>query len=144
MNLPLSIPCLASASLEICLPSTRASVNTACETVQEFLRPLGAKRSPNVEVVLRELLLNAVTHGNSEDASRLVRCRVAQVSSSHVQVQVGDEGGGFSHERFVPGACSVDHPRDRHGYDLICALSDRLEFSESGNVVTAYVCLKRA
>ena len=129
-------------SLEIYLPSARDSVNTACETVQEFLRPFGASRSPNIEVVLRELLMNAVIHGNGEDKTLPVRCRVTRRSDGRVRIEVEDQGRGFPHADLCPGSSTIDHPKDRHGYDLICALSDRLEFNAAGNKITAQLSLK--
>lgn len=136
------MPNVAGTSLEMLLPSTRESVHTACATVGEFLRPFGIERSPNVDVVLRELLLNAVVHGNELARERHVRCRVTPLSDHGVEVQIEDEGPGFAHADLCIGRSPVDHPRDRRGYDVICALCERLEFNRLGNVVTAQLALK--
>ncbi len=131
----------ACGSLELHIPSTRDAVNTACETAQEFLRPIGVSRSPHVGVVLRELLLNAVVHGNQSVSSRTVVLRV-ETSAGEIKIEVEDEGPGFPHDAahgFPPNGEQVN---GRRGYILICALSDRVEFNGSGSRVTAYVPLR--
>jgi len=92
-------------------------------------------------VVLQELLKNAVVHGNLRFRASMVGVTVEYLGERHFRMQVEDQGNGFDAaalDMSLPG-----NPRTipRRGYVLINSLSDRLEFNDRGNCVTAYVTL---
>ncbi len=95
------------------------------------------------KMVLRELLINAVEHGNRRIAALSVSCSVERVSGSLCKIKVEDEGQGFDWK-----AVSLSIPDDpkrlrSRGLPLVNALADSLEFNAAGNAVVAHVALPK-
>lgn len=92
-----------------------------------------------LKIVLRELLTNAVIHGNRNKSERMVMCSVEKRATNGIRVVVQDEGSGLDFRRLsmaVP--CNPQHLRKR-GYVIINALAERIEFNESGNRTTVFL-----
>ena len=47
-------------------------------------------------IVLRELLLNALIHGNKNVAERHIKCRIEKLEKARLKVE--DEGSGFDYQ----------------------------------------------
>ncbi|MBA7622352.1 hypothetical protein ES703_29728 [subsurface metagenome] len=99
----------------------------------------GIQDPTNVILVTREMLKNAAIHGNKNNQSRSVICRLKHLEGSLFRIEVEDEGDGFDYEHLdlkLP-----ENPRhiDSRGYILINALSDRIDFNRKGNCVTVLV-----
>ena len=121
------------------MPSQSRYVPRAVDACEDFLRERDVYESSGLTVILRELLANAIRHGNLNTPQRRVSARVEQEVDGRFKVIVEDEGAGFDSKSIdmrLP-----DDPRyiRKRGYLLIRALSDRLEFNPKGNRVTAYV-----
>jgi len=89
--------------------------------------------------VLRELLVNAITHGNRDIPNGVVICSIEEVDPFRFKIAVEDQGEGFDYADL--DTALPENPRrlgDR-GYKLINALSDTLQFNEKGNRITAYI-----
>jgi serine/threonine-protein kinase RsbW len=90
----------------------------------------------DIEIALREVLANAVVHGNHEDQHKqvYVTCRCSM--DGEVSIMVRDEGPGFDSRAFLD---PVD-PSNRwltHGWGiyLMQALMDEVRFEENGKLV---------
>ncbi|MBA7522189.1 hypothetical protein ES705_14306 [subsurface metagenome] len=94
-------------------------------------------------IVLRELLLNALIHGNKSVAERHIKCRIEKLEKAEFRIEVEDEGNGFDYQNLDMRLPKNPHRLKRRGYILINALSDRIEFNSRGNCITAYVTLKQ-
>lgn len=124
------------------LGSTGSAVDKALEQAGEFLLPWRASQSPNFQAVLRELLTNAVTHGNHHCRECSVHCHLSKTESGVVEVTVEDEGEGFVPPQGVAMA-NLDPAHGAHrGLSVVAILSEQVEFSEKGNRVTARIRLK--
>ena len=98
-----------------------------------------SSNSPELKVILRELLNNAVKHGNHEIIEKTVTCSIAYMGARRFKVTVEDQGKGFHYSNI-----DMDLPKDtervsRRGYALIKALSNKIEFNEKGNRISAYI-----
>jgi serine/threonine-protein kinase RsbW len=88
-----------------------------------------------VHLAVEEAIVNAIRHGNREDASKQVRvcCRLAK---DRLLIEVEDEGEGFVPEE-VPD-CTEDEnlevPSGR-GIMLMRSFMTRVEYNEQGNRV---------
>lgn len=114
-------------------------VDRLIQECEGFMRRHGVTEFSSVTVVLRELLVNAVVHGNRNAKERTVRCRVEHAADVRFKVVVEDEGAGFDYR-----SLDTDIPEDprrmwHRGYVLVRNASDRVEFNEKGNCVTAYI-----
>lgn len=108
--------------------------------VIEFLEELQeTSNSEYLRVVLRELLCNAVEHGNKLDHSKKVSGRIDQLSPCRYRCIISDEGDGID-ESLISLTSTPDPERGRNmGFSIINSYSD--EFKIEGSTVTAYVTL---
>jgi len=90
-------------------------------------------RCLSLALALREALVNAITHGNHEDPSKLVRI-TAEVSRHQARFTVEDEGLGFN-------VNDIPHPHDPdnllkssgRGVLLIRSVMDETKYNDRGN-----------
>ena len=90
-------------------------------------------RCLSLALALREALVNAITHGNHDDPSKLVRI-TAEVSRHQARFTVEDEGVGFN-------VNDIPHPRDPdnllkasgRGVLLIRSVMDETKYNDRGN-----------
>ena len=100
---------------------------------------LQRSRSPlfyKATIVLRELLLNAIVHGNGEDPLKLVACSIEIRESEGLIIRVEDQGNGFDRDEVDMSLPDRAKHIRRRGYPLIRALAARLSFNRKGNRVT--------
>lgn len=84
---------------------------------------------------LRELLSNAIEHGNKLVVEKKVLCKITY-SSSQIRIDVRDEGKGFSLKKAFYGTPQEDILSERgRGLSIISKLGFKLQVK--GNLVTA-------
>jgi len=129
-------------------PSSMALVEAAVQDVKLFVaRHLGAAAAEpgtSLAVVLREMLINAVEHGNFNRYSRRVQCRVEVLADGLVAMAVEDEGDGFDWRRLDLSLPPDPRQVRKRGLPLISAYSRHLTFNAKGNRVEAVVQLAPA
>jgi len=114
--------------------------NDTMDLCAKFARENNAEESSGVMVVLRELLINAIEHGVSGVISPVVCVKLKKYKNNLFQIIVFDNGNGFNFKTIKPKLLP-DDPRgiEKRGYYLIYSLSEKVEFNEKGNCITAYV-----
>ncbi len=93
----------------------------------------------NVLVVLRELLGNAIVHGNKNVDTKLVRGSVERVNEREFMITVADEGNGFNYRDMHPEIPEDPRHAKKRGYILIGHIAHAVLFNAKGNCVTAWV-----
>ena len=90
----------------------------------------------DIELALREALLNAVIHGNHEDPHKYVYLTMFCIANGEVSIMIRDEGAGFE-ARFVPDPTAPENRMSTHGRGiyLMRALMDEVSFEQGGTVV---------
>jgi len=90
----------------------------------------------DIEVALREALLNAIIHGNREDPRKHVYVTIFCGTDGEVAMTIRDEGAGFDSSS-VPDPTAPEHRMSTHGRGiyLMRALMDEVSFEEGGTVV---------
>lgn len=89
-----------------------------------------------IDLALREALINAVVHGNHEDPNKSVevvcRCR----ADGEVAITIRDEGMGFD-VKAVPDPTAPKNQMSTHGRGvyLMRALMDEVSFEDGGTAV---------
>lgn len=129
-----------SQNIRFSIASNVGAVNETVEKAGKLMRDLGLSSASAPTVVLRELLMNAVVHGNHERADLVVEGGIRRVGMDTFEVEVADEGSGFDY-RPIWETPPPDDPRrvKCRGYSLIKNLSERVEFRMGGRHVIAYV-----
>lgn len=88
-----------------------------------------------VHLAVYEALVNAISHGNAQDASKHVRF-ACSVSPRKIHVEIIDEGPGFD-PKYLPdptAPCRLECPGGR-GVMLMRAFMNHVEFLDRGNHV---------
>jgi serine/threonine-protein kinase RsbW len=89
-----------------------------------------------IELALREALVNAIVHGNQSDPRKRVYVNCRCTTDGEVSITVEDEGNGFEHDS-VPDPTSHGNRLRTHGRGiyLIRTLMDEVHFEQGGSVV---------
>ena len=90
----------------------------------------------DIEIALREALLNAVIHGNHEDPHKHVYLTVVCVADGEVSIMIRDEGAGFESSS-VADPTAPENRMSTHGRGiyLMRALMDEVSYEQGGTVV---------
>ena len=92
-----------------------------------------------LSIVLREMLTNAVVHGNGGDRHLRVSCVLDGRREGTLRVTVRDAGIGFDYRSLDLRLPEQPGPLNSRGYKLINAYAEHLEFNDKGNEVTAHL-----
>jgi serine/threonine-protein kinase RsbW len=89
-----------------------------------------------IELALREAIVNAIVHGNQQDPRKRVYINCRCMADGEVSVTVEDEGIGFRSDA-VPDPTSPDNRLRTHGRGiyLMRTLMDEVDFEQGGSVV---------
>jgi len=89
-----------------------------------------------IELALREALVNAIVHGNEQDPRKRVYVNCRCTTDGEVSITVEDEGHGFENDA-VPDPTSPENLLRTHGRGiyLIRTLMDEVDFEQGGSVV---------
>jgi len=125
-------------AINFIIPSNLSLMWKVRESLLEFLASQGVEDSFEVDIVFRELLDNAIRHGNKQEAGRVVRARVERLISGVFRIEMEDQGEGFDYGSAAHPDFDEHHFR-RYGYLLINTLTEQLEFNARGNAIVAHV-----
>ncbi|MCX7709835.1 MAG: ATP-binding protein [Clostridia bacterium] len=126
-----------------------SDVACICKTVKEVLGYLQDAYGDmeesavfEIKVILNELLVNAVKHGNKGLIDKCVKVNVGITKNDEVFVIVEDEGEGFEYSRSCPCERSQNAPEGidildetGRGIFIVKNLCERVKFNEKGNKV---------
>jgi anti-sigma regulatory factor (Ser/Thr protein kinase) len=104
-----------------------------------FSKFISESEAIGLKVILRELLMNAVVHGNKSKGELLVKCAIEHLGDKAFKISVEDEGGGFDYGSVADDDQDFQHHRKGRGYLLINRLCDRIHFNEKGNRITVHL-----
>lgn len=115
------------------LDSRVESVDLAEEAVRRFTLEAGFDESDQyfIGLAAREILMNAVKHGNGFDANKKVAVRLSK-DEENLTIEVSDEGTGFQMES-VPDPRAPENQQRRSGRGLAIALAIMDEFRVEKN-----------
>lgn len=85
----------------------------------------------NTKLILHELMINSVIHGNCEDLNKMIYIKV-YINKSRIIIEVSDEGKGICYEEKNFGV--YDFEESGRGLMLVEGLADK--FDVEGNTVT--------
>ena len=127
-------PCI---ELKRSLRSEVAAISLLVDKLMRLVRKCGRvpERDSDVEMALREVLANAVIHGNQENTRKHVRVRVC-CKCDEVSIAVKDERRGFAANKIAdPTAPKNRESVHGRGIYLMKALIDEVRFEAGGVVV---------
>lgn len=95
-----------------------------------------------IKVVINELLVNAVVHGNKLQPDKLVKMTISSQDNRYLGITVEDEGNGFNYDWLMENCgndccCEIEEAMENgRGMLIVKHLSERILFNEKGNRVT--------
>ncbi len=92
------------------------------------------------KVILNELILNAIKHGNKEDINKSVKISAALINSIYLLIEVEDEGEGYNYN------CTLNNGdfncldegilmEGGRGLLIIKCLCDKVKLNKKGNKI---------
>lgn len=99
-----------------------------------------------IKVIINELLVNAIVHGNKCQLDRTVGLTLFRADNKYLGIMVEDEGCGFNHEYLTENceiecSCLDEAKETGRGMLIVKHLSEKLSYNEKGNRVTALVLM---
>ncbi len=136
-------------SRDIYSTSVPSSLSSIGKVVEEFIVNLQSNYGTvndctlfELKVILNEVLINAVRHGNGEDISKIVKVDASITRHGTVFIIVEDEGGGYDfdyicghrkpvHETINP----MDMSECGRGIMIVRSLCDNVKVNARGNKI---------
>jgi serine/threonine-protein kinase RsbW len=140
---PLTSNCVPFVELHQSFPS---QIQTISPFVDQLMRFIAIFRitdgsEMDIEIALREALVNAIVHGNREDPHKRVYVTCRCTTNGEVSITVQDEGQGFDSDT-VPDPTASQNLllNSGRGIFLMKTLMDEFRFEQGGAAV--YMCKK--
>lgn len=125
--------------IQFTLSSEIKMVNDVVQNVRGYLKQYSIEDEKAFILTLRELLNNAIEHGNRKNQSLNVVVSIRCIGDMRFKLIVEDEGKGFDHKN--ANLMMTDNPNQ--GLSLVNAFSDQLEFNSKGNCVTVHMTIRQ-
>jgi len=135
---PVSQSCHSVPFVELrdSLPSHIDLISPFVDPLMGFISRFREDNYSEIELALREALVNAVVHGNQQDPHKRVYVKCRCGVDGEVSLTVEDEGRGFENHVIADPSSSDHRLRTRgRGIDLITALMDEVDFERGGSAV---------
>ncbi|HIT72099.1 hypothetical protein B5E58_07010 [Tyzzerella sp. An114] len=123
-------------SFKSSLPNVKIAVDEALTFVDSNINNLSREDFFDLKLVLNELIINAVIHGNNQDITKKVSIYIEIQPENIIKTVISDEGKGYNYEELIlkdNEEFSLDE--NGRGISLVAALIDTLTFNDMGNVV---------
>lgn len=129
------------------------TINDIINYLQEFYGHLDEGNLFEIKVILNELIMNAVKHGNREDSNKHVKIVSSVTKDGYAFFYIEDEGHGYNYNDVLVKNCPL---QDCDGFFDICGvketgrgmlivknLCDKVKFNEKGNKIVVMKKLVR-
>ena len=117
------------------MASDLSLVELLSHILQEVLVYDRIPAAAKLALIARELLMNAVVHGNRNDPRKQVSLSLERLDEGQFRLRVKDEGRGFDYSRLDTRLPQRLNERRRRGYAIVAKLADRIEFNGNGSEV---------
>ncbi|MCF6268246.1 MAG: ATP-binding protein [Melioribacteraceae bacterium] len=101
----------------------------------DFLKSNDIGSHNDFKIVVRELIINSIEHGNNNDNSKTVKCKISLVDNLRFNIEVEDEGDGFDYSKLDFKMPEDPEQHRNRGIPLINTLADQIDFNEKGNKI---------
>ena len=114
-------------------------VSKVIKAIRNYLENYKIDEDGNIILILRELINNAIEHGNNKNKDLAVSVCIQHLSDKRFKIVVEDEGKGFDYNS-INYRMSDDPTQIRNrGLCLVNSFADEIEFNDYGNMISVYV-----
>lgn len=114
--------------------SVLQNIDRAADELRIFLTGIGKKAQAfHPLLVIREALINAITHGNRCDEKKSVQVNVSY-QPEQLEIDVTDEGDGFLWEKTI-GRDNDDTKDHGRGIQIMQIYAQSIQYNTKGNQV---------
>jgi serine/threonine-protein kinase RsbW len=128
-----------AGSFSISIVSDISMVRDTVREILDFIRNRVCLREDmeyDIKLILNELLLNAIVHGNRHNRDKSVDIKVDILKDGKMQLAVNDQGEGFDYPSYRQRYPILNPEREcGRGLNIIHRLSDEVRFNKKGNEV---------
>ena len=103
----------------------------------DFLKSNDIETHNDFKIVVRELVINGIEHGNNSDNSKTVKCKISKIGNLRFNIEVEDEGDGFDYSTLDFKMPEDPSQHRNRGIPLVNTLADQIEFNDKGNIIDA-------
>ena len=126
------------------ISSDEANIDTVIRHSCSFLEENAVKPSLEFKIVLRELMRNAIVHGNKLVTEKNVEISICRMGREYFKLTVQDQGEGFDFTTLsLKTPCDPRRMFNR-GYYLINELAEGMKFCNDGRTVSIILKLNCA
>lgn len=125
------------------IDSRMVNVDRIIREADAFLESQGVAICEEFKIVTRELLINAIEHGNLKKSERRVSASITRSGGDLYEIRVQDEGEGFAYRDLDMSIPENPLQIRKRGYPLINEFSEKISFNDKGNEVTVLVRINR-
>lgn len=134
----------ALALYKKCIPSCITKIgDTVVDVINSIVKsygPIDECTLFELRVILNEIILNAVKHGNRQNENKLVRVYAGINKKGYALIMVEDEGGGYDYNCLCSGHGTIRDNYDicsfqenGRGIMIVNSLCDRVKVNARGN-----------
>lgn len=129
--------------IQFATSSELANIDDVIRKACIFFQDKGFVSSSEIKIVLRELLRNAIVHGNKMNEAKCVWASIECLENEYFKVTVQDQGEGFDFTAF--DLKSPKDPRNmrNRGIFLVNQMVDGIKFDSDGRLASVIIRLTR-
>lgn len=124
--------------IKFTLSSDMSLVDRVINDCNDFISRFNINKTDNTKLIIRELLINAIEHGNDSKLELNINCQLSMIGERRFQLIVEDQGEGFDFTNLNHQIPEDPQEQRSRGLPLVNALADEIVFEEGGRKVIAY------
>lgn len=124
--------------IKFTLSSDMSLVDRVINDCNDFISRFNISKHENTKLIIRELLINAIEHGNNSNLELNVECQLSVIGERRFQLIVEDQGEGFDFTNLDLQMPEDPQEQRSRGLPLVNALADEVVFEDGGTRVIAY------
>ena len=129
-------------SLSLSFSADFEEIQSVTTALEEFMEEKGVSDAGNFQVVVRQMLENAIIHGSEENPDKTVRLELDISGQDRISLSVEDQGSGFEHMALTK---ELEDPFSDFagGLAIIQSFTEKMEFNDQGNRITVHLPMKK-
>ena len=123
-------------SFESYLGNVEIVISEILEFLNNNINNLSKEDFLDLKLILNELILNAVIHGNNQDITKMVDIILEIKNDNIIEATISDEGDGYNYKEVMVKYNDTSLlDESGRGMLIVSSLIDNISFNDRGNIV---------